>query len=263
MINGQFGSLALAELNYAQSLKCRWRINQFFWGYEFWKTSGSLKGNFRSVSLFLASQTLPCPMPAKKYWFWRANVCCLCDWVSLHSVLMRVLPILISMVMLEFISMQCAIQPPICAHVTGSDKKGEPNVKCVCSSSMCLSNMYRERFDRGYRSCEDSVCVCHYLAGTSAYCAHWGWVLLAAQRGEVGGVYQPVWWTTKWIEWRMWWTERERERRRRWSDWLVSEKPTHTHSQNRRRNWSFWWEQKSINRAMKNEVASQFLLFIP
>lgn len=87
-----------------------------------------------------------------------------------------------------------------------------------------------ERFDWGYRDCLDGgqyVYKCHYLAGTSAYCALRGWVLLAARRGEVGGMYQPVWWTTKWIEWRMWWREGERRRK----EWLFREKPTHAHSQ--------------------------------
>lgn len=77
-------------------------------------------------------------------------------------------------------------------------------------------------FDRGEGSSLEKghfVYKCHYFSGTSAYCYRWAWVLRTAQRGEVGGMYQPVWWTTKWIEWRMWWRERERVSKKWRSEW--------------------------------------------
>lgn len=85
----------------------------------------------------------------------------------------------------------------------------------------------KERFVRGYRSCLErghwaGMYKCHYLAGTSAYCAHWWWVLFVAQRR--GGWHASVCLMDNKIniEWRMWWRERRR------SEWLFSKGP-HEH----------------------------------
>lgn len=146
-----------------------------------------------------------------------------------------------------------------CAYVTITNKKRDMEYVHAfqqLTSQVCLCLCCRRRIWSRLQGMLGERTVwykCHYLAGASAYCAHRGWVLLAACRGEVGGVYQPVWWTTKWIEWRMWWREREGERR---SEWFFREKPTHTHSQKRRRKWSFLVGRKINKRG--NERWSSF-----
>ncbi len=150
-------------------------------------------------------------MPARKYWFCGANVYCLCDWVSLHSV--SCVTCQSSYLWKCINSYPCSTTqavPAVCDQFRQKDVRAFHHC-----ASQTRTNAFpiEKRFDRCYRCClERRQCVykCHYLAGMSAYCTHWG--LLAARKGEVGGVYQPVWWTTKWIEWRMWWREREMEK---------------------------------------------------
>lgn len=152
--------------------------------------SESLKGNFRSVSLFLASQALAVadPMASRKYWFWRANVYVI---VPLHSICIWGFAITSS---IDVHSHSCGwlseIREVICVYVMlRLDKKREPGIKEAHAlhkhASQMRSNVFtaKERFARGHRSClkrGQCMCKCHYLAGSYDYCAHRGWGLLAA-----------------------------------------------------------------------------------
>lgn len=144
-----------------------------------------------------------------------------------------------------------SLQPLFMWPTYGLDKKTCISSACLWNMSQCLCS-YRKIWWRLEELLERVQCVykCHYLAGTSAYCAHRGWVLLAVQRGG-GWCVSACLMDNKMNRVEDVIRQRERETKKR----VVIQWESHTDIL-RGDGESFWWEEKSINRAMKNEVAS-------
>ena len=161
------------------------------------KTSLSVKGNFRSISLSSwilntescrshASQKILILKRKQSFFF---LFFFLRDWVSFPSVY----------VLSHHLHFHGWIHPrPL--------SPGPASSLCLCdqlwqkkrvkyvhefdqrASPTCTDTFAsKERFDRGYRSRSERgqrAYKCHYLDGTSVHCAGWGWALLTARRGR-------------------------------------------------------------------------------